>query len=91
MKANAEPVTKALDCGVLVCPQRSALVKVGSSVGMVDPVCVTTVDPTDEVVARITKDWDRDVRAFDAVYAHILMMSDALTDGIIKQFPAKFQ
>lgn len=45
---------------------------------------------TDEVVARLTKNWDADVRAYDAVYAHILMMADALSDGIVKQFPAKF-
>ena len=45
---------------------------------------------TNEVVARLNKDWEGDVRAFDAVYEHILMMSDALTDGIVKQFPEKF-
>jgi hypothetical protein len=45
---------------------------------------------TDEVVARLTKNWDADVRAHDAVYTHILMMADALSDGIIKQFPEKF-
>jgi uncharacterized membrane protein YphA (DoxX/SURF4 family) len=45
---------------------------------------------TDEVVARLTKNWDKDVRAFDAVYHHILAMSDALADGIVKQFPNKF-
>ena len=45
---------------------------------------------TDEVVARLNKNWDGDVRAFDAVYDHILHMSDALSDGIVKQFPAKF-
>ena len=45
---------------------------------------------TDEVVAGLTKNWDADVRAYDAVYNHILMMADALSDGIIKQFPAKF-
>src|SRR5262245_48722499 len=45
---------------------------------------------TSEVVARLTKDWDGDVRAFDAVYDHILKMSDALSDGIVKQFPDKF-
>lgn len=45
---------------------------------------------TDEVVARLTKNWDADTRAFDAVYAHILMMSDALSDGIVKQFPGRF-
>jgi hypothetical protein len=45
---------------------------------------------TSEVVARLTKNWDEDVRAFDAVYDHIFHMSDALTDGIVKQFPQKF-
>jgi hypothetical protein len=45
---------------------------------------------TNEVVARLGKSWDADVRAFDEVYAHILMMSDALADGIVKQFPEKF-
>jgi len=46
---------------------------------------------TAEVVARLTHDWDADVRAYDAVYDHILMMSDALSDGIVKQFPDKFR
>jgi hypothetical protein len=45
---------------------------------------------TDEVVARLNKNWDADVRAFDAVYDHILKMADALSDGIVKQFPDKF-
>jgi hypothetical protein len=45
---------------------------------------------TNEVVARLNKNWDSDVRAFDAVYDHILKMSDALSDGIVKQFPEKF-
>jgi hypothetical protein len=43
-----------------------------------------------ELVARLSKDWDGDVKAFDAVYDHILQMSDALSDGIVKQFPEKF-
>jgi hypothetical protein len=45
---------------------------------------------TNEVVARLNKNWDADVKAFDAVYNHILMMSDAIADGIVKQFPSKF-
>jgi hypothetical protein len=45
---------------------------------------------TDEVMARLHKDWSGDAKAFDEVYNHILMMSDALSDGIIKQFPDKF-
>jgi hypothetical protein len=46
---------------------------------------------TDEVVARLKHDWEADVRAYDAVYDHILMMADALSDGIVKQFPDKFK
>ncbi len=45
---------------------------------------------TNEVVARLNKNWEGDVRAFDAVYDHILKMADALADGIVKQFPDKF-
>jgi hypothetical protein len=56
-------------------------------VGMMNTHLSTT---TDEVVARLTKNWDADVRAFDKVYTHILAMADALSDGIVKQFPGKF-
>jgi len=45
---------------------------------------------TAEVQARLNKDWEGDVRAYDAVYAHILKMADALSSGIVKQFPARF-
>jgi hypothetical protein len=45
---------------------------------------------TDEVVARLHHDYAKDVAAFDAVYDHILHMADVLTDGIVKQFPARF-
>jgi hypothetical protein len=45
---------------------------------------------TKEVEARLNKKWEEDVAAFDEVYTHILHMSDALSDGIIKQFPQKF-
>lgn len=57
---------------------------------LVDMMKMHLSTTTDEVVARLTKNWDADVRAFDEVYDHILKMSDALSDGIIKQFPAKF-
>jgi len=43
-----------------------------------------------ELVARLGRNWDEDVQAFDEVYQHILKMSDALSDGIVKQFPEKF-
>jgi hypothetical protein len=44
----------------------------------------------DELVARYTMNYPADVQAYDVVYAHILKMSDALSDGIVKQFPAMF-
>jgi hypothetical protein len=46
---------------------------------------------TEELMARVNKDWEGEVKAFDKVYAHILAMADGLSDGIIKQFPEKFQ
>ena len=45
---------------------------------------------TDEVQARLDKNYPGDIRAYDAVYEHILDMADALSEGIVKQFPDKF-
>lgn len=44
---------------------------------------------TQEATARIQKNWNADVAAFDSVYTQAMHMADALTDGIIKQFPDK--
>lgn len=45
---------------------------------------------TTEVVSRIKKDWPADIEAYDKGHAHMLMFADALTSGIVKQFPKKF-
>jgi hypothetical protein len=46
---------------------------------------------TGEVVARLEKDWKADIKAYDDGHAHMLMFADALTTGIVKQFPDKFE
>jgi hypothetical protein len=58
---------------------------------LVDMMKMHLATTTDEVVARLKHDWEADVRAYDAVYNHILMMADALSDGIVTQFPEKFK
>ncbi len=44
----------------------------------------------DEAVARITGDWAADVRAFDDIFTEIMVVADALHDGIVAQFPDRF-
>jgi len=46
---------------------------------------------TKQVAARLNKDWTAELKAYDDGHDHILKMADALSDGIEKQFPAKFQ
>lgn len=58
---------------------------------LVDSTKMHLSTTTNEVVARLNKNWDADVRAFDKVHSHILKMSDALAEGIVKQFPDKFR
>ncbi|MGF3102831.1 glycosyltransferase [Rossellomorea sp. DUT-2] len=45
---------------------------------------------TDEAVTRIKKDWKGNIKSFDNGKAHILLLSDAFSEGIVKQFPEKF-
>jgi hypothetical protein len=45
----------------------------------------------DEAAARLQGDFAADIRAYDRVHHHILMMADTLSDGIVKQFPRRFR
>jgi hypothetical protein len=44
-----------------------------------------------EVVARLEQNWEADVAAFDEIFTEILTVSDALADGVVAQFPEKFE
>jgi hypothetical protein len=45
----------------------------------------------DEAVARITGDHAADVKAFDDIFNEIMVLADALNDGLAAQFPDKFR
>jgi hypothetical protein len=44
-----------------------------------------------EAVDRLKGDHAAEVREYDAIHAHILEMADMLSDGIVRQFPARFR
>lgn len=46
---------------------------------------------TNEVVARLNKNWDADIAAYDEGEEHMLKFADMISGGIIKQFPQKFK
>lgn len=51
----------------------------------------THLDQTlDEATHRLQGKYDQDIKDYDEIVEHILHMADALSSGIIKQFPKKF-
>jgi hypothetical protein len=44
---------------------------------------------TQEAVARLQQRWGDDVATFGQIFAQAMTMPDALSEGIVKQFPAK--
>ena len=46
---------------------------------------------TQEVVARLQGKWAADVAAYDRIHHHALGMADALSTGIVDQFPKRFR
>ena len=52
----------------------------------------THLDQTlDEAVQRLEGDHEAEVRTYDEIHLDILEMADALSDGILAQFPEKFE
>jgi hypothetical protein len=45
---------------------------------------------TQEATLRLQKNWREDTATFDRIYDQAMMMADALSDGVIRQFPARF-
>jgi hypothetical protein len=45
----------------------------------------------DEAAHRLGGDFLADIRDYDRIHRHILMMADAISTGIIKQFPRRFR
>jgi hypothetical protein len=86
-KANAEWKRNAADISDYLSKANPNWPK-DALVDMMNGHLSTTID---EVQARLDKDWEADVKAYDEVYEHILAMADTLSDGIIKQFPDKFK
>ena len=41
-------------------------------------------------MARLEKNWAADVKAFDDILTEIMVLADALYDGLVSQFPDKF-
>jgi hypothetical protein len=48
-------------------------------------------DTLSEAVNRLGGKYAADARDYDHIHSHILKMADALTNGIVKQFPNKFR
>jgi hypothetical protein len=43
-----------------------------------------------EAAARLKRDFAADIRAYDEIHHHILVMADTLSSGIVEQFPGRF-
>jgi hypothetical protein len=44
-----------------------------------------------EAVNRLGGEYEADIRDYDEIHDHILMMADTLSRGIVKQFPRRFR
>ncbi|WP_370223505.1 glycosyltransferase [Cytobacillus sp.] len=46
---------------------------------------------TDDLTASLVKDWDARIVSIDDGVTHIIMMADAISDAVVRQFPDKFK
>lgn len=46
---------------------------------------------TQEATARLRRNWTEDLDTFDQIFDQAMMMADALSNGIINQFPDRFR
>ncbi|USK44767.1 glycosyltransferase [Cytobacillus oceanisediminis] len=46
---------------------------------------------TDDLTASLVKDWDARIVSIDDGLSQIIMMADAISDAVVKQFPDKFK
>ncbi|GLB61048.1 glycosyltransferase [Cytobacillus sp. NCCP-133] len=46
---------------------------------------------TGDLSASLVKDWDARIVSIDEGFSHIMIMTDAIADAIVKQFPDKFK
>jgi hypothetical protein len=46
---------------------------------------------SENLAARLKKDWNADIVAFDQGEEHLIKLADVLAEGIVKQFPQKFK
>lgn len=46
---------------------------------------------SNQVIARLNKNWKADIEAYDKGEDHIIMFADVISNGIMKQFPEKFK
>lgn len=45
---------------------------------------------TEDVTARLNKDWEDSIAALEKGEAHLIKMADMLSEGIVRQFPDRF-
>lgn len=45
---------------------------------------------TNQAIARLSKNWNADIDAYNKGKDHMIKFADILSNGIVKQFPKKF-